>query len=134
MEHNLTKLYDLRDDRKKICLVQKATLETKDYGLVPEHGLFGSPEWWRAIGEGTIPVITIDGIISDVFMSGHNDWPEFEIDDGGEKTRWTREGNDEMYRVGSRVRLKYVLQKPKKQWLRDMKYNEEVLEIWVGAE
>ncbi len=67
-------------------------------------------------------------------MSGHNDWPEFEIDDGAKKTRWTREGSNEMYRVGRRVRLKYVLQKPKKEWLREMKHNEEVLEIWVRAE
>jgi hypothetical protein len=134
VEQHLVKLYDLRDDREKTRLVQKATLVTKDYGLVPEHGLFGSSEWWRAVGEGVIPVVTVDGIISRVFMSGHNDWPEFEIDDGREKSRWTREGNDEMYKVGRRVRLKYVLQKPKKQWLRDMKHNEEVLEIWVSAE
>ncbi len=134
MEQDLVKLYDLRDDREKTRLVQKATLETKDYGLVPEHGLFGSSEWWSAIEDGVIPVVTVDGIISRVFMSGHNDWPEFEIDDGRDKTRWTREGNDEMYQVGRRVRLKYVLQKPKKQWLRDMKHNEEVLEIWVSAE
>ena len=84
--------------------------------------------------EGIIPALTVDGVISQVFMSGHNDWPEFEIDAAGTKTRWTREGKDEMYKVGKRVTLKYVLQKPKKVWLRDMKYDEMTLEIWVSPE
>jgi hypothetical protein len=132
MTDELVKIYDLKQDHRQIGLIQKATLETKDYGLVPEHALFGSPDWWRAVEENLIPVHTIEGIISRVYMSGHNDYPEFEIDDGQEKTRWTREGKDEAYVIGRRVKLKYVFQKPKKAF--GGKYpHEVVLEIWISS-
>jgi hypothetical protein len=132
MPDEFVKIYDLKQDHRKINLVQKATLETKDYGLVPEPALFGSPDWWRAVEENLIPVHTIEGIISRVYMSGHNDYPEFEIDDGQKKTQWTREGKDEAYVVGRRVKLKYVFQKPKRAF--GGKYpHEEVLEIWINS-
>ena len=133
MSEDLVKVYDLKADHTFISAVQKATLETGDYGLVPEHGLFGSPEWWQAINAGVIPTNTIEGVISRVYMSGHNDWPEFEINDGVDKTSWTREVNerkdDAMYRVGKRVKLKYVKQKFKKGW--GSPYSKNVLEIWI---
>jgi len=132
MSDDPVKIYDLKQDHRKIGLIQKATLETKDYGLVPEYGLFGSPEWWLAIEKGLISIHTIEGIITRVYMSGHNDYPEFEIDDGQEKTCWTRDGKDEAYIVGKRVKLKYVFQKPKRAF--GGKYpHEVVLEIWVGS-
>ena len=48
-------------------------------------------------------------------MGSMNDWPEFEIDSSGRKTRWTRYGNQPAaYVVGKKVRLDYVMQKAKK--------------------
>ncbi|GEM_PF-4029771 len=41
-------------------------------------------------------------------MSGHNDFAEFEIDDGKTKTRWMRQGDDAAYTVGRPIRLRYV--------------------------
>ena len=64
-------------------------------------------------------------------MSGHNDYPEFEIDDGQEKTQWTREGKDEAYVIGRRVKLKYVLQKPKRV-PHGVYPLRSVLEIWLS--
>src|SRR6266511_3899049 len=45
-------IYDLADDAETIRLVQRATLTTKEFGLEPEIALYGSDEWWRAIGDG----------------------------------------------------------------------------------
>lgn len=133
MSENLIKVYDLKKAKDRIEAVQKATLETDDYGLVPEHGLFGSHEWWKAIDKGVIPIHTIEGIISRVYMSGHNDYPEFEIDDRVEKTSWAREAIErnhyDMYQVGKRVRLSYVIQKFKKNW--GLPFSKNVLEIWI---
>jgi len=80
----LRKIYDLREDTDHVIQVQKATLTTKEFGLVPEHGPFGSPEWWSAVADGRIPVHTLEGRISRVFLSGHNDWEEFEVESNGE--------------------------------------------------
>lgn len=132
MPDEFVKIYDLKQDNRKIGLIQKATLETKDYGLVPKPALFGSADWWRAIENNVIPIHTIEGIISRVYMSGHNDYPEFEIDDGQKKTQWTREGKDEAYVVGRRIKLMYVFQKLKRGF--GGKYpHEEVLEVWVNS-
>jgi hypothetical protein len=131
VETKWIKIYDIKDDKDLISQVQKATLETEDYGLVPEIALYGSQEWWDAINKGDIPRQEIIGTISRVYMTGHNDWPEFEVDSGEEKTSWTRKGNDEFYETGRPVKLEYVVQKAKKSWT-GSPYQNEVLTISVG--
>jgi hypothetical protein len=140
----LQKIYDLREDAEHIAQVQKATVTTKEFGLIPEHGLFGSPEWWAAVHDGRIPVHTVEGRISRVFMSGHNDWEEFEIDSGKDRTSWTRVtsggigGSPDriakagLYEVGRAVRLTYV-QQQFRQSIPGLPFSKSVLEIWVGG-
>lgn len=123
-------VYDLAQDKELVSKVQKATLETKDYGIVPEVALFGSKDWWDAIRNGTIPKHKIVGVISRVYLSGHNDWPEFEIDSDGEITRWTRVGADNFYKVGHKVTLEYVVQKAKKSWT-GSPYQNEVISVYI---
>ena len=53
-------------------------------------------------------------MISEVYMSGHNDFPEFEVDDGTIRTQWMRLGDDSAYIVGRSIRLQYVEMKFKK--------------------
>ena len=50
-------------------------------------------------------------------MSGHGDWPEFELDSDGTKTSWTRRGNQALYAEGKEAKIEYVMQKPRKKWL-----------------
>ena len=128
----MRRIYDLADDQDLIAKVQHATLTTRDFGVVPEVALYGSEEWWRAIGDGRIPSRVIDGVISDVFTSGESNWPQFEIDSNGSKTVWTRFGNPQLYEVGKRITLAYVVQRPKKSWTGDL-YQNEVLAIDVEA-
>lgn len=138
----LKKIYDLREDAERVASVQKATLTTKDFGLVPEHGLFASTEWWRAIDDGVLPIVRVEGRISRVFLSGHNDYEEFEIDAAGERSSWTRVtsggqgGGPErsakaaLYEVGRAVVLKYVQQRFR-QALEGIPFSRSVLEIWI---
>jgi len=126
------KIYDLRDDKQHIVHVQQATLHSDDFGLVPEHGLFGSEEWWSAIKQGHIPTHVLEGTISDVFWSGHNDFPEFEMTSGSEKSRWERMGDENRYVEGSPVRITYVKQKFKKPIL-DMTHDRTVLIVEVSS-
>jgi hypothetical protein len=116
MSDHWTKVYDLSQDKETIALVQKASSQTEDFGFVSEIALFGSAEWWAAVGDGRIPRHTVEGVISRLYMAGHGDWPEFEIQSSGQTTRWSRFGNQKAYEVGRRVRLDYVLQRPKKRW------------------
>lgn len=126
----MTRIYDLADDHELVEKVQSATLTTTDFGIVPEVALYGSQEWWQAINDGRIPQHVIDGVICDVFTSGESNWPQFEIDCNGHKTVWTRFGNPQLYEIGQRVKLAYVVQRPKKSWTGDP-FQKEVLSIDV---
>lgn len=129
---NMKRIYDLRDDHDLVAKVQSATLTTTDFGIIPEIALYGSQEWWQAIEDGRIPRHVIDGVITDVFTSGESNWPQFEIDCDGSRTVWTRFGDPQSYEIGKRVKLTYVVQKPKKSWTGDP-YQKEVLSIDIEA-
>ena len=101
-------IYDFRRDTRQIELMQNASLHRDDCGLVTTPALVGSVEWWALVGTDVLPIHVIEGKISRVYMSGHNDFPEFEIDDGKTKTRWMRQGDDAVYTVGRPIRLRYV--------------------------
>ena len=112
----LKEIYNLKDNKALIKRAQDTSLDKSSLiGLKVENGLlFGSKDWFNAIETGEITVQTITGTISNVFMTGHNDYPEFEIDSNGNKTKWTREGIDSAYVVGRQVELIYVTQKTKR--------------------
>lgn len=124
------KAYDLAEDVETIQLVQRATLNTREFGLEPEIALYGSEEWWRAVNDGRIPMYVVNGVISRVYMTGHGDWPEFEVDDGNEGSRWTRVGEQSLYEPGRKVKIEYVLQKRRTKVLGDPQ-QKEVLRIFI---
>ena len=131
-------VYRLKDDLAHLANVQKATLTTTEYGIEQTHGLFGSDEWWRPIVDGSLPMGTVRGTSTRVFMSGHNDWPEFEMqDNSGQLSRWTRETNrpadDVLYVPGRAVEIDIVRQHHRRaSWTKDTKTNV-VLEIRIDA-
>jgi hypothetical protein len=120
--------YDLAADHETIALVQRATSTTKEFGLVPEIAMFGSDEWWAAIGDGRIPKQEVAGTVSRLYMSGHGDWPMFELDSDGARSSWTRLGNGAAYAEGKEVRIEYVMQRPRRPGLGEQK---QVLRILV---
>lgn len=109
-------IYNLKDDSLRINMIQEASLDKNSYaGYKTENGLlFGTKEWFNAIENNIIPKHTIKGFICSVYMSGHNDYPEFEIKSGDSKTTWVREGNGAAYKVGKSIELTYVEQKYKR--------------------
>ena len=124
----MKQIYSLKSDARHIENVQKATLETESYGIVSEHGLFGSSEWWDALKSGEIKIHALEGVISKVYMSGHNDFPEFKIEAAGNVTSWERKGNIALYKEGVPVKIEYVLTKSKY----DQKFSPTILNVWVS--
>jgi hypothetical protein len=109
-------VYDLLDDHQRIRWMQEATMTTKDFGLEPTHGLFGSPDWWLNIEHGNLPTFQQTGLITNIYNVGDGDHPEFSmVDESGIETNWKREVNqsedDDLYIIGRRVELDYVLQR-----------------------
>jgi hypothetical protein len=114
MDEEFVEAYNLNRDRAYIEQLQLAVAQSSEFALVSDHGLPGSKQWWEAIGDGTIPTLTVEGEVVDVRVVAN--WPEFEIDTDGERTTWCLEGDIRSYRVGQQARIEYVLlrlQKPR---------------------
>ena len=97
MTMNLFKsIYNLKGDNSRIKMVQEASLDNKSFaGYKQENGLlFGTKEWFDAIETGKILKNVVRGVITRVYMSGQNDFPEFEVENIEGKTIWTRLGNE----------------------------------------
>ncbi|MFO0588693.1 MAG: hypothetical protein U0441_14180 [Polyangiaceae bacterium] len=107
--------YDLSTEQGEIDRVQRATLTTERFGVVPEIALFGSDAWWLAVGDGRIPTHVQTGKIVRLYMTGHGDWPEFELAHGDTKTAWNRLGNRSLYVEGGEARVEYVYEKLRSQ-------------------
>jgi len=133
----MVKVYQLRLDEQHIEAVQKATLNTKEFGIQQTHGLFGSPEWWSKTASGELPVHHLRGSVTKVYMGSMADWPEFTMrTDSGEDSSWSRFSNGaelgKLYVEGCRIELDYVIQRYKpKSWSGDTE-TKIVVEIRLG--
>ena len=109
-------IYRLELHKDYVTEVQKATQTTTKFGLEPTHGLFGSPEWWEHIRNGTLSVHHLRGRISRVHMGSMNDWPEFtrRAEDDQEFT-WSRYANcpelGRLYTLWRLIEVDYVVQR-----------------------
>lgn len=100
-------IYNLLDDTQQLSILQEA--QKAGGGIYPDFGIIGSEDWKYALINGQLEMKALDGVISKIYMSGHNDFPQFEVDDGEEKTQWIREGDEREYLLGSSVRIKYIM-------------------------
>lgn len=101
-------VYDLSKEKEEIRITQEASLHGLGYGLQQNPALFGSKKWWDLVDTDFLPLYIMQGKINDVYLAGHNDFPEFEIDDGKTKTHWQIYGDQSYYKKQRLVRLEYV--------------------------
>ena len=133
----MTEVYSLKRDEKRSAKIQRASLAPVGYGYEQTNGLFASPEWWQSIESGSLPIHKISGVITRTLMSSMNDWPSCEVtSDEGEVTKWTREAQDatlaQLYRVGARIEIQYVIQKFRREFFAGQKMEDEcVLSVLI---
>jgi atypical dual specificity phosphatase len=136
---DMVTVYSLRRDKRHVEDVQRATLTTKDFGIEPTHGLFGSEEWWNQIASGKLPVERLCGVITRLYMGSMNDWPEFSMrSDAGQDVSWSRYANSEhladFYAVGRRVEVDYIVQHHRAASFDGGAETKCVIEVRIGAE
>jgi len=130
--------YQLKEDSARIAAIQKATLNTAEFGIEQTHGLLGSPEWWEKISSGQLPLHTLRGVIIERFCGSMADWPEIKVrNDSGELSNWTREVNsreqDALYIPGRRIEIDYVVQRHRPKSFSKGGETKVVVEIRVEA-
>jgi hypothetical protein len=109
-------VYQLRRDKQRIEAVQRATAATRKFGVMRTHGLFGSDQWWQKVESGKLPIRTVSGVITRLYMGGMRDTPEFILrSDDGKESSWLRQANSEeldgFYGEGRQIEIDYVLQR-----------------------
>ena len=100
-------VYDLATDERRVDAMQQATLRGE--GLSREPSLVGSPEWWKALEEGALPPIVVEGTIHRVYWASSGPWPEFELNaQDGSRVAFTRHGDVGRSVDGLLVRVTYA--------------------------
>jgi hypothetical protein len=121
-----SEIYDLQKDTLGIKTIQNSTgyIDIKT-GLPRKNVLLpGTNSWFKAINSGEIPYQTLRGKIKEVYMSGHNDFPEVSIENKEGITTWMRLGSDEEYRKGRNIEIDYV------EYPAKWKYGGSLKEKW----
>jgi len=62
-------------------------------------------EQWQAYQRGEWPVHVAEGRISRLFFYPHAGEHMFELDEGGQRSTWVRQGDDSWYTVGWRAKV-----------------------------
>ncbi len=89
----------ISDQRTKI--IQNQIIEKK-LNYRTKFGFFGTVDWLKNLRkEGKIEVL--EGTISRIFMSGHNDFPMFEIQSDNRNYEFERLGDSQKYVLGKKV-------------------------------
>ena len=98
---SLELVYDLRTDHRRIEAAKN---------IAPDPAVFGSEEWWSALGSAALPLHRIEGRLARVYWGSMGDWPEFElVDSSGALTTWTRMGDVSRYVEGLNAAVEYVM-------------------------
>lgn len=136
---------ELAANPARVAKAQALTLNADKplMGLLGDHGLFGSKEWWQSIDEGRIEVRVYKGTITRLYVAGQDadedQGKDFEYlcDDESVRRASCVAHNDvdlALYREGATVALAYALDKLKKQPAKDGGVNltEILLEVVIA--
>ena len=116
----MKQIFDIRTD-KQTPIIQKRIKKGKS-GFRTNWGLYGTNEWFYNLqNEGLILVLS--GTLTRLFMSGHNDFPEFEINTGVKRFQFERHGNDDEYKIGKTLKVHAI----KNKYIRPTSGLEELL-------
>lgn len=120
--------FDLATD-PRVALIRDATKEGG--GIAPEPAIVGTDEWWKLVGSDDLPLHTIEGVIEEVYWSGHNDFPEFTMrTTRGEVRTWERYGDHTLYVEGLAVRVMWITQR----WTRPESFLGDTTDVVVRVD
>ena len=92
LSQDMVLVYDLRRDRGQ-----------------RERVLSQVQDQWQACQRGEWPVHVAEGRISRLFFYPHDGEHMFELNEGGRRSSWVRQGDDSWYHVGWRARVEQVV-------------------------
>ena len=134
---------ELDANPKKIEEVHALTLDNSrpNQGLSGINGLYGTEAWWNNIDKGVIPTRKVSGVIEELYVAGMEggDVNEFKFlsdDDWSTKSESIRVNNENdrnLFKVGSRVEILYVIEELKSSGHSTRRQIPLLLEMAVSA-
>jgi len=102
----MKEIFNVITDQVRTPIIQKRT-KMKVAGFRTKWGMYGTREWIENLINDNL-IQEIDGRISELLMTGHDDFPEFKISNGSETYQFERLGDIKTYEVGKRIKVKAV--------------------------
>lgn len=102
-------VFDAILDKTRTPLIQTKIKAGKS-GFRTKWGLYGTEEWLINLRNDGL-VIKLNGKISQLRMTGHNDFPEFEMETETGKYQFERLGNEAVYGIGKTIMIEAVYEK-----------------------
>lgn len=135
---------ELQEDPEQVRLAQELTLDESSSlaGLKGTFGLFGSEEWWENVNQKKLPLVRVSGIISELYVEGQDESEDahgmdLTLGDGSvhsESIYVNNQDDMELFRIGCKVDIVYVLEELKQQPADDggINYTDIPLEMAVS--
>lgn len=95
-------IFDIRNDNKTKVIQER--IKNGELSYRTKWGLYGTNEWYNNLQNDNL-IVTIKGTISKLINTGHNDFPEFEIECGNEKFQFERVGLEKHYQIGKKIKV-----------------------------
>lgn len=95
-------IFDIRNDKKTKFIQDR--IKNGELSYRTKWGLYGTDEWFNNLQKDNL-IVTIQGTISKLINTGHNDFPEFEIESGTEKFQFERLGLEKYYQIGKKIKV-----------------------------
>jgi len=100
-------IYNFKNDRKKIELLQNSAKEKIPPYFRTKWGLVGSDAWWEKIESNNLIKLKT-GKVRDILIEGHGDFPVLEFFDGKEVYKIPLEKKMDAVKKGKNIEVIYL--------------------------
>jgi len=102
-------IYKLTDDKSNLIQIQ-SIIKNGLSGYRTKWGLYGSSDWFEKIRTENL-IETIEGVVSSIYFSGHNDFQMFSVYDGNITVDFELIGKEQYYKIGKKINIECIRNK-----------------------
>jgi len=102
----MTIIFDATNDKTRTPIIQsKIRLGKSEFRT--NWGLYGTEDWLNNLRKDGL-IISLNGEITNLLMTGHNDFPEFEMETDEGIFRFERLGAENKYQIGKIIKVEAI--------------------------
>lgn len=102
-------IFDALYDKTRTPIIQSKIRSGKSK-FRTNWGLYGTEDWLNNLKKDGL-IIYLNGKITNLIMTGHNDFPEFEMETDEGTFQFERLGDESEYQIGKSIRVNAIKRK-----------------------